>query len=99
MADRKSPDLESFYARSLGISTSRMFTGVIFEGDHRVVIVFLDCASSVDFGESCGEALVAFLQVCSPLLGSIAAGDKGEGRMRPLLGSIVCRGGGRGRGR
>jgi hypothetical protein len=78
MADRKSPDLESFYARSLGISTPRMFTGVIFEGDHRVVIAFLECASSVDFGESCGEALVPFLHAGSPLLVSFAAGDGGE---------------------
>jgi hypothetical protein len=78
MADRKSPDLESFYARSLGISTPRMFTGVIFEGDHRVAIVFLECASSVELGESCGGTVKAFLHAGAPLVVSFAAGDCGE---------------------
>ena len=43
----KALDLKSFYAQSLGISAPWKVTDVTFEGDHRVVNVFVECASGV----------------------------------------------------
>ena len=43
----KSLDLKSFYAQSLGISAPWRVTDVVFDGDHKVVTVFVECASGV----------------------------------------------------
>jgi len=43
----KALDLKSFYAQSLDISAPWKVTDVTFEGDHRVVNVFVECASGV----------------------------------------------------
>lgn len=43
----KSLDLKSFYAQSLGISAPWRVTNVVFDGDHKVVTVFVECASGV----------------------------------------------------
>ena len=36
--------LKSFYAQSLGISAPWKVTDVVFDGDHKVVAVFVECA-------------------------------------------------------
>jgi transposase len=47
----KSLDLKSFYAQSLGISSPWKVTDVIFDGEHRVVTVFVECASGVAWAD------------------------------------------------
>jgi transposase len=54
----KSLDLKSFYAQSLGIAEPWKVTDVVFDGDHKVVTVFVECASGVAWvdPESCERA-------------------------------------------
>lgn len=47
----KSLDLKSFYAQSLGISSPWKVTDVIFDGEHRIVTVFVECASGVAWAD------------------------------------------------
>jgi len=41
----KSLHLKSFHAQSLGIATPWKVTDVVFDGEHKVVTVFVECAS------------------------------------------------------
>jgi hypothetical protein len=43
----KSLDLTWFYAQSLGISAPWKVTDVVLDGEHKVVTVFVECASGV----------------------------------------------------
>jgi hypothetical protein len=47
----KSLDLKSFYAQSLGIATPWKVTDVVFDGEHKVVTVFVECASGVAWAD------------------------------------------------
>ena len=50
-ADTKSQDVKSFYAQWLGISTPWKFTDVVFDGEHKGVTVFVECASGVAWAD------------------------------------------------
>ncbi len=51
VADMKPLDLKSFYLHSLGISSYREVTDDIYDGEHRVVTVFVGCASGVAWAD------------------------------------------------
>ena len=47
----KSLDLKSFYAQSLGIATPWKVTDVVFDGEQKVVTVFVECVSRVAWAD------------------------------------------------
>ncbi len=51
-ADMKSLDLKSFYAQSLCIPAPWNVTDVVFDGEHKVVTIFVEWASRVAWADA-----------------------------------------------